>query len=341
MSVPHARIYWEATGAPAGIPVLYLHGGPGGSLGQGGYRKRHDHSRFRVIGLDQRGCGRSTPLAQDDLHHLSENTTQALINDIEAVREHLGIERWIVTGGSWGSTLALAYALEHPNRVLGVALVAVTSGSREEVQWITEGVGRIFPEAWDEFAEAASAASGERLVEAYARRLAGQDREDARLAALSWDRWESTHVSLDPNWVPGPMIDDERERMTFALLVTHYWANDGFLVDGLEIIPRVHQLNGIPGHLIHGRRDISGPLITAWQLHRRWATSQLVVVEDEGHVGPASMAALTQAVEDIAATVCNRGSPRNGANFAAGFRPAAAPACSQWADRCSSAAARG
>ena len=127
VNVPHASIYWESTGEPSGIPVLYLHGGPGGSLGKGGYRKRHDQTRFRIIGLDQRGCGKSTPTVQEDLVHLSENTTQALIEDIEAVREHLGIQKWIVTGVSWGSTLALAYALKHPGRVLGIALVAVTT----------------------------------------------------------------------------------------------------------------------------------------------------------------------------------------------------------------------
>ncbi|MFB8371476.1 alpha/beta fold hydrolase [Pseudarthrobacter sp. NPDC055928] len=301
VTVPHAEIYWEATGDPDGIAVLYLHGGPGGSLGRGGYRKRHDPGRFRTIGLDQRGCGKSTPVVQDDLDHLPENTTQALIKDIEAVREHLGVQKWIVTGVSWGSTLALAYALEYPARVLGIALVAVTTSSRDEIQWITEDVGRIFPEAWAEFAQAASAAPGERIVDAYARRLAGQDRADARLAALSWDRWESTHISLDPNWLPGLLFEDERQRMTFALLVTHYWSKDGFLVDGREIIPRIHELNGIPGYLIHGRRDISGPAVTAWQLHRRWESSRLIVIEDEGHGGTRCMAALTRAVEEIAA----------------------------------------
>lgn len=176
----------------------------------------------------------------------------------------------------------------------------MTTSSREEIQWITEDVGRIFPEAWAEFAKAAKAAPGERIVEAYARRLAGQDREDARLAALLWDRWESTHISLDPNWLPGPLFENERERMTFALLVTHYWANDGFLVDNQEIILRIHNLNGIPGYLIHGRRDISGPAVTAWRLHQCGEPSQLVVVEDEGHGGAASMEKLTQAVEKIA-----------------------------------------
>lgn len=300
VTVPNAEIYWEATGEPTGIPVLYLHGGPGGSLGQGGYRRRHDPDRFLTIGIDQRGCGKSTPVVQDDLVRLSGNTTQVLINDIEAVRMHLGIEKWIVTGASWGSTLALAYALKHPNQVLGIALVAVTTSSRAEIEWITADVGRIFPEAWANFASAAAAEPGERLVEAYARRLAGPDRDDARRAALAWDRWESTHISLDPSWRPGPLFEDERERMTFALLVTHYWANDGFLVDGQEIIPRVHELNGIPGHLIHGRRDISGPLATAWKLHQRWRSSQLIVIEHEGHGGASSMQALTKAVHDIA-----------------------------------------
>jgi proline iminopeptidase len=302
LDVPHARIYWETAGDPAGVPVLYLHGGPGGSLGKGGYRKRHDPDRFWTVGLDQRGCGKSTPTVQDDLGLLPENTTQALIGDIEAVREHLGIEKWIVTGVSWGSTLALAYALKYPDRVLGIALVAVTTTSRDEVQWITEGVGRIFPEAWNEFAKAAKAKPGERLVAAYARRLAGVDRGDARQAALAWACWESTHIALDPDWQPGEMFEDDRERMTFALLVTHYWSNDGFLTGGQEIMLRIHELEGIPGYLIHGRRDVSGPVVTPWRLHQRWHSSRLVVVESEGHGGPESMAALTQVVEEIAAT---------------------------------------
>jgi proline iminopeptidase len=137
------------------------------------------------------------------------------------------------------------------------------------------------------------------VVDAFARRLAGEDREDARLAALAWDQWETTHISLDPAWAPGPMFEDERERMTCAILVTHYWSHDAFLTDGLEILPRIHQLNGIPGYLIHGRRDISGPVITAWKLHQRWDTSQLVIIENEGHGGPESTVALTQAVEQL------------------------------------------
>ena len=300
VDVPNASIYWEATGNPGGIPVLYLHGGPGGSLGKGGYRKRHDSDRFWTIGLDQRGCGHSTPAAQDDLPNLPLNTTRTLIEDIEAVREHLGITRWIVTGVSWGSTLALAYALAHPHRVTGIALMAVTTTSRDEVDWITEGVGRIFPEAWHEFAEASGAGQGERLVGAYARRLAGPDRKDAEAAALAWDRWESWHVSLDAPQMRGRYIQEERARMTFALLVTHYWSNDGFLVGGERILDRIHELEGVPGHLIHGRRDVSGPAVTPWLLHRRWPGSTLTIVDGEGHGGPTCVQAFCDAVEQLA-----------------------------------------
>ncbi len=299
VSRPNANIYWEASGNPDGVPVLFLHGGPGGSLGKGGYRKRHDPLTFRTIGIDQRGCGQSTPTVQDDLEHLADNTTQTLIDDIEAIREHLRIEAWIVTGVSWGATLALAYALEHPGRALGIALMAVTTTNRDEVDWITEGVGRIFPEAWSGFAAASGAATGERVVEAYARRLAGVDREDARVAAAAWEEWESWHISFSSYWQPGPMFSDERQRMTFALPVTHYWSNDGFLTGDKEIVPRVHELKGIPGHLIHGRRDVSGPAITPWQVHRQWSTSKLTVIDDEGHGGPRCVEALTAAVEEI------------------------------------------
>ncbi|MFC7848674.1 alpha/beta fold hydrolase [Arthrobacter sp. NPDC057388] len=294
-----AEIYWETSGNPAGVPVLYLHGGPGAGLGRG-YRSRLDASKFLTVGLDQRGCGRSKPTVQDDLGSLSGNNTQALIEDIEAVRRHLGIAKWIVTGTSWGSTLALAYALQHLDRVLGLALMAVGTTSREEVEWITEGVGRIFPEAWEEFSKAAGRRPGERVVDAYARRLAGTDRDDAETAALAWDRWESTHVSLDPLWQPGPMFDDDRERMTIAILVTHYWSRDAFLPDGQAIMERIHQLNGVPGYLIHGRKDVSGPVVTPWMLHQRWEGSRLTVIENEGHGGPQCWAAFVGAVEEIA-----------------------------------------
>jgi len=281
-------MYWETSGNPAGEPAIWLHGGPGSGLGRGGYRKLFDPDRYLIVGIDQRGCGRSRPLAIDARDSLGTNTTAALIDDIELLRGELGVERWLVSGGSWGSTLALAYALEHPDRVTALAIAAVTTTSRSEVDWITDGVGRIFPEAWADFEAASHRGAGERVVDAYARRLRGDDADDRTAAADAWDRWESTHVSLDPMWTPGPLHEDSAQRELFALLVTHYWANDGFLVGPRAIIERVHEIAHIPAILVHGRHDISGPAVTPWRLHRSWPASELVIIETEGHGGPES-----------------------------------------------------
>ena len=299
VDVPRARIYWEATGNPDGVPVLYLHGGPGSSLGSGGYRSLYDPARFRTIGLDQRGCGRSTPAAQNDLAHLHLNTTQQLISDIDALRGELGISRWIVSGISWGSTLALAYALAHPDRVAGLALAAVTTTSRDEVDWITGGVGRFCPGALAEFTGEARALPGERVVTAYARRLAGADRADARAAARAWGRWEAAVAGLEPGTHARNRLD-AGELMSFALLVTHYWAHDGFLPGGKAILARVRELDGIPAHLIHGRKDMGSPVATAETLHSRWPSSRLTVLDGEGHVGPRAWGALSTAVAELA-----------------------------------------
>lgn len=292
------EIYWETSGNPDGRPALYLHGGPGSGLGSGGYRRRFDPERYRIVGLDQRGSGRSRPLAIDDLPNLDRNDTQTLIDDIEALRAHLGIDAWLVHGVSWGSTLALAYALEHPERVTELVLTAVTSGSRGEIDWITEGVGAIFPEAWEEFA--AAAREGERVVDAYARLLRHSDPAVRSSAADAWEQWESTHISLDPNWTPGPRHDDPRERENFATLVTHYWSNDCFLRGSRQIRERVHELDGIPGVLIHGRHDVSGPAITPWLLHKRWPSSSLTIVETEGHGGDREMELTAAAIDAFA-----------------------------------------
>jgi proline iminopeptidase len=278
------KLYWEASGIPDGKPALYLHGGPGGGLGSGAYRRIFDPSRYRIVGFDQRGCGQSTPWAIDSLENLDSNNTAVLIQDIEALREHLGIDRWLIYGVSWGCTLALAYALAHPDRVSEIVLLAVTSGSREEIEWITQDVGRIFPEAWSRLASLAE--PGERVIETYAQMLRSPSATVRHRAAEQWDAWESTHVSLDPMWKPGPHRSDERDRENFATLVTHYWAHDCFLTGPDRILHRVGELAEIPGVLIHGRRDVSGPPSTAWQLHQAWPGSILHIVEDEGHGGP-------------------------------------------------------
>lgn len=294
-----AEIYYELSGNPFGKPALFLHGGPGRAPTSGGYRRLFDPDKCLVVGIHQRGCGRSRPLVVDALDRLGENTTQALIEDIDVLRAHLGIRRWLVAGVSWGSTLALAYAQAHPERVSGMVLAAVTTTSREEIDWITDGIGRVFPEEWQSFADASGRRSGERLVEAYARRLATGDEPERRLAARDWIAWENAHVSLGPD--PAPLtFDDETEGVVFATLVTHYWSNDGFLAGEDRIAEAMHRIDGIPAVLIHGRRDISGPAVTPWRLHHRWPTSRLLIVEDEGHGGPEMMHRMRLACDALA-----------------------------------------
>jgi proline iminopeptidase len=294
------RVYWEESGSATGIPALYLHGGPGGTLGSGSYRERFDPARFRIIGLDQRGCGRSLPLATAPGYDLGTNTTPQLIEDLEALRVHLGVERWLVSGVSWGSTLAIAYAQAHPARVLGVVAMAVTTTDRFQVDWITETVGAIFPEAWDRLATHAERAGigyrrGEgRLVEAYATLLAHEDPAVREGASRAWVDWEDHHVSIGEGGVhPNPHFADEEFRHVFATLVTHYWAHDAFLAPPL--LERMDRLAGIPATLIHGRLDVSGPTVVPWRLHQSWPGSELVVIEGEGHGGPAMVEAWSDA----------------------------------------------
>lgn len=280
------EIYWETSGNPNGKPALYLHGGPGSGLRSGSYRQLFDPDVFYIVGIDQRGCGRSRPLATEKLSDLSSNTTEALIDDIEAIRSHLRIDSWLVSGVSWGATLALALAQSHPKRVSEMVLMAVTTTSRAEVEWITEGVGRLFPQEWEAFEAASARRPDERIVEAYARRLASSNDLDRLAAAEAWNEWESTHISLDPNFTPISHRFDDQRALVFATLVTHYWANDGFLGAGNAILERMPSIESIPAVLIHGRRDYSGPLITPWKLHQLWSSSRLIVVEEEGHGGP-------------------------------------------------------
>jgi proline iminopeptidase len=295
-----ASLFVEESGSPDGVPALWLHGGPGGSLGRGGYRRSFDPRAYRLIGLDQRGCGRSTPNVLDDLAHLEQHTTQRLVTDLEEVRVRLGIDSWVVGGVSWGTTLALAYAEEHPDRVRALALMAVTTTSRDEVDWITGGVGRLFPEEWAVFDHESRRRDDERPVDAYARRLASDDVADRAAAAASWDRWEGVHVSLDDPDSRGRGHLGPERREAFATLVTHYWSNDGFLTGDRSIMARLPRIAHVPAALVHGRRDVSGPMATPWRLHRAWPASTLTVVEDEGHGGPHQVEALSAALDGFA-----------------------------------------
>ena len=292
------RVHWEQSGNPAGRPVVCLHGGPGSGCSPG-WRRWFDPARFRVVLLDQRGCGRSTPSAADDLR---ANTTHHLVADLERLRAHLGIERWMLFGGSWGSTLGLAYAVAHPGSVSAAVLFSVVTTSRREVEWVTRDMGRLFPAAWEEFRAGVPAAERDgSLVDAYARLLDSPSPEVRERAARDWCRWEDTHVAVTADHTPDPRYDDPAFRMVFARLVTHYWRHAAWLPDG-ALLRGVEALGGIPAVLVTGRMDVSGPPDVAWRLARAWPGAELVIVDDAGHGSgyPGMREALVAAVDRFA-----------------------------------------
>ncbi|MEV5710812.1 prolyl aminopeptidase [Actinoallomurus sp. NPDC052274] len=296
------RVYWEVCGNPNGRPAVALHGGPGSGCGPW-WRRRFDPEAYRVVLFDQRGCGRSTPHASAPVVDLSANTTDHLIADIELLRRHLAIDRWLVLGGSWGSTLGLAYAERHPDRVSELVLFAVGMTRRWEVEWITRDVGRLFPEQWARFREGVPAADRDgSLVEAYSRLLHDPDPAVRERAARDWCAWEDSHVAVRPDHRPDPRYEDPAFRMCFARLVTHYWRHAAFLGDDV-LLRDARRLAGIPGVLIHGRLDASSPLHTAWELSRAWPDSELIVIEDAGHGGGGMTDAIVAATDRFAAPV--------------------------------------
>jgi len=306
------QIYWEVCGNPDGVPAIVLHGGPGGGCTPG-HRRSLDPNRFRVVLLDQRNCGRSTPSAADPATDLSANTTAHLVADIERLREYLGIARWVVFGGSWGATLALAYATNHPDRVRGMVLVAVTMTRRSEVDWLYRGGGRFFPEAWQRFIAHAglpgyalptdSQPPIEPVLLRYGRLLADPDPAVRERAAEEWCAWEDALISEEGNGKPGQYSAGAlEERLTMTRICAHYFGNGAFIPDG-EILRNVPKLAGIPGVLVHGRNDVSGPAITPWEVAQAWPGAELHVVGDAGHTGSETMRrVLSEAADTMART---------------------------------------
>jgi len=289
-------IYWELGGNPAGKPAVILHGGPGSGISFG-MRRFFDPSVYRIVLFDQHGSGRSTPHASDPAVDLSTNTTHHLIADIERLRQHLGIERWLVMGASWGTTLGLAYAELFPESVSELILISVVMTTKREVEWVTQDMGRIFPEAWARFRDGVPAAERDgSLVDAYSRLLEGPDAAAREQAAKDWCAWEDVHVSLQPGFQPSARYTNPTFRMGFARLVTHYWRHAAWLEDG-ALLRDATKLAGIPGVMIHGRHDVSGPADIPWHLAQRWPDSELTILAGAGHGGGAGM---TEAV--LAAT---------------------------------------
>ena len=292
------QIWWEASGNPKGKPALVLHGGPGSGLSPT-RRSSFDPARYLIVQFDQRQCGRSEPNAGTDAAvDLARNTTDYLIADAELLRDHLLIERWMVWGGSWGTTLALAYAQSHPERVTEMILVSVTTTTAREIDWVTRQMGRLFPEQWTEFVSHLPISERDgNIAAAYANLLQDPDPTVHGPAAAAWCQWEDTHVATAPGHQPDPRFEDARFRLCFARLVTHYWSNEGFRKDG-ELLAGVRDLGHIPVVLIHGSLDVSSPLDVPWKLALAWPGAELVVIDNEGHSGGDAMAEAIVAATD-------------------------------------------
>ena len=286
------HVYWEVCGDPHGKPGLVVHGGPGSGCSLG-MRRALDPSRYRSVLFDQRGSGRSTPHASDPAVDMSCNTTEHLLADMELLREHLGIERWLLFGGSWGSTLVLAYAERFPHRVSEIVIPSVTMSRRSEIDWLYRGVGRFFPEAWERFRdgvpEADRGGDTAAILAAYARLMADPDPLVQARAATDWSTWEDTVLSMEPNGRPDLFSGrPAKARLALARICAHYFSHGAWLEEG-ALLRDAGRLAGIPGVLIHGRHDLSGPVITAWELARAWPDAELAVINDSGHKGSDAM----------------------------------------------------
>jgi proline iminopeptidase len=289
-------LYYERCGNPEGRPAVFLHGGPGGGL-EPEYRRYFDPHAYHVVLFDQRGAGRSTPHAE-----LRENTTWDLVADMERLRERLGITSWVVLGGSWGSTLGLAYAEAHPDRVDALILRGIFLGREHEIRWLyQEGASALFPDVWEGYLEPIPEAERDDLLAAYHRRLTGGSEAGRLQAARAWSVWEASISKLRPDPDLVDHLSEPHQAVALARLECHYLFNRCFLQADSQLLDGVEAIAGIPGAIVNGRYDVVCPARNAWALHRAWPAAQLELVPDAGHSGlePGIVAALVAATDRL------------------------------------------
>jgi len=277
---PVHEIYYEESGNPKGKPVVFLHGGPGGGTDPK-MRRFFDPKRYRIVLFDQRGCGRSKPSA-----NLEDNTTWHLVSDIETIREHLGIDRWQVFGGSWGSTLALAYAQKHPGRVTELVLRGIFLLRRWELEWFYQnpgGAAALFPDLWEQYLAPLSAEERKDCIRSYYQRLTSTDEKVLLEAARAWSTWESalSYIKFNKNYIS--RAGEAEFAAAFARIECHYFVNGGFLERETQLLDDVKKIRHIPATIVQGRFDVVCPMRSAWDLHRAWPEADLRIVPDCGH----------------------------------------------------------
>ncbi|AQU88085.1 prolyl aminopeptidase [Komagataeibacter nataicola] len=290
------RVYWELCGNPDGIPVVFVHGGPGGGC-SAFQRRMFDPARYRILLFDQRGCGRSTPHAS-----LEHNTTWHLVADMERLRVLTGAEQWMVFGGSWGSTLALAYAQTHPGRVTALVMRGIFTLRRAELLWYyQEGASWLFPDLWEQFLAPIPPGERDDLITAYNRRLTGTDQDEQIKAAIAWSVWEGRTITLRPAPDATTRHADPRYALAFSRIENHYFINAGWLEEG-QLIRNVERIRHIPTIIVQGRYDVATPMRTAWDLHRAWPEADFQVIDIAGHAmtEPGILEALLGATDAMA-----------------------------------------
>lgn len=287
-------LYWEESGNPQGQPVLFLHGGPGGGTAPM-HRRFFDPKHYRIILFDQRGSGNSTPSAE-----LRDNTTWDLVNDIEKLREFFNLDKWLVFGGSWGSTLALTYAIKHPSKVTGLILRGIFLCRPSEVKWFyQEGASQIFPDIWDSYLEQIPKSERHDMVTAYYKRLTSPD-ENVRLnAAKAWSKWEAatSRLYMDKNAIEE--FDDPEYALSFARIECHYFTNNAFFDSDNWILENIEKIRHIPATIVQGRYDVVCPARSAWELHKAWPEAKFTIIADSGHAAnePGTRSALIEATD--------------------------------------------